>query len=552
MLLAFMLSPVHIMANSVDEVPSITPKVTGIADLQLADHVVINEAKFTPTDSEWVEIANPTASDVDISNWHILTDDGTSSEHTFYFPAGTILTAESAIVITRNATNFKIDADANPAGVDADFQTEYTTGSDVPCMLATAGGVNTTEWVLQNSDEALALYDESDTLVDMFGWMDGLSDTGDDAVFTNFWPLRFYNSDDVGYTESMSRFPDCWETNTSLNQDLEELTYSVKIASVPTPGVINLDNLAPVISDNSHTPWVPTPNDNVTFYADVIDDISVVSVDLVYSSDNFATNTTVAMALDAGSLYNCTVLNTSLIVDQTYTYCFKAVDNIGAASYYYNGYMNFTVRNSYPFISEIAFQGEQYIVIHNPGSAAVNLTNWIITDEGASGSVDNLGSYSSAWQFPLFELAAGADVVIAIDGTGFETIYGNDADFQMNGTNEFTNMTCLGFGGTTDTFDLYGGGDQILLLSETDVVDAMIYHDWSSGVFVADSFLTSVDISEATIGQILICTLDTDDPATDFALAAGGVGAVPEFGFTSYFLLVLLVAIPIFITKKRK
>jgi hypothetical protein len=72
------------------------------AQSSMADHVVINEVDINPpgddsaSPTEWVELYNPTSSDVDIGGWQIAST--TVLKQTLTIPAGTII--ESGQFIT--------------------------------------------------------------------------------------------------------------------------------------------------------------------------------------------------------------------------------------------------------------------------------------------------------------------------------------------------------------------------------------------------------------------------------------------------------------------
>jgi len=71
--------------------------IPAIAQSSMADHVVINEIDINPpgddsaSPSEWVELYNPTDSDVDIGGWEIAST--TVLKQTFSLPIGTVIEA---------------------------------------------------------------------------------------------------------------------------------------------------------------------------------------------------------------------------------------------------------------------------------------------------------------------------------------------------------------------------------------------------------------------------------------------------------------------------
>jgi len=74
---------------------------------QITD-VVINEIFYNSSinfgSQDWVELYNPQTTDVNLSNWQFKDSD---DNHVFYIPGGTIIKADSFLVLCRDALNFK-------------------------------------------------------------------------------------------------------------------------------------------------------------------------------------------------------------------------------------------------------------------------------------------------------------------------------------------------------------------------------------------------------------------------------------------------------------
>jgi hypothetical protein len=91
---------------------------------QITDHVVINEVDTNPfgddslTVSEWVELYNPTDSDVDLSGWEIAST--TVLKKTFTIPDGTIISPEKHLTFTYAKVWFTDSSESvelrNPSG----------------------------------------------------------------------------------------------------------------------------------------------------------------------------------------------------------------------------------------------------------------------------------------------------------------------------------------------------------------------------------------------------------------------------------------------------
>ena len=110
------------------------------AQSSIAGHVVINEVDINPpgddsaTPSEWVELYNPTDSDVDIGGWKVAST--TVLKQTFTVPAGTILEAgqfltysyktvwftdNNEVVELRDQNGFVVDATPLLSDIQSDF-----------------------------------------------------------------------------------------------------------------------------------------------------------------------------------------------------------------------------------------------------------------------------------------------------------------------------------------------------------------------------------------------------------------------------------------------
>ncbi|MDC0208982.1 lamin tail domain-containing protein [Nitrosopumilus sp.] len=130
----------------------------------ITDHVVINEVDTNPFGddslaiSEWVELYNPTDSDVDLSGWEIAST--TVLKKTFTIPDGTIISPEQLLPFTyakvwftdsselielRNSSGDVIDKTPLISDLENDFlswQRSYDGHTDWEFSLGNAGGSN--------------------------------------------------------------------------------------------------------------------------------------------------------------------------------------------------------------------------------------------------------------------------------------------------------------------------------------------------------------------------------------------------------------------------
>ena len=130
----------------------------------ITDHVIINEVDTNPFGddslaiSEWVEIYNPTDSDVDLSGWEIAST--TVLKKTFTIPDGTVISPEKHLTFTyakvwftdssesvelRNSSGDIVDNTPEISDLENDFmswQRSYDGHSDWEFSLGNAGGSN--------------------------------------------------------------------------------------------------------------------------------------------------------------------------------------------------------------------------------------------------------------------------------------------------------------------------------------------------------------------------------------------------------------------------
>ena len=130
----------------------------------ITDHVVINEVDTNPFGddslaiSEWVELYNPTDSEVDLSGWEIAST--TVLKKTFTIPDGTVISPEQMLTFTyakvwftdssesvelRNSSGEIIDKTPEISDMDNDFkswQRSYDGHTDWEFSLGNAGGSN--------------------------------------------------------------------------------------------------------------------------------------------------------------------------------------------------------------------------------------------------------------------------------------------------------------------------------------------------------------------------------------------------------------------------
>ncbi len=316
-----------------------------------ADHLLITEFVVTPTDGEFIEIYNPTASTIDLSDYY-LSDavtgndnryvdivDGSATTYTSdfiaRFPAGATLGADAFAVVSMHD--------------DADFTAEYGTlpdyeindasgGTDGIADMVDPGGLIGGSAGLSNAGEMIILFhwDGASDLVDDVDyvvWGDlaeavdktGLAKDGpdvdtdpttylDDTPVSSQAPVDLDGGGDDPHDFGFSAaravpFVETGETGaggnglTGHDETSEDLTVlgNWSVHAAPSPGTADAD-VPPVISALAYSPCIPEAGELVTVTADVVDD-DLDTVSLLYSLDGVVFDTT-AMVNTVGDTYS--------------------------------------------------------------------------------------------------------------------------------------------------------------------------------------------------------------------------------------------------------
>jgi hypothetical protein len=171
----------------------------------------------------------------------------------------------------------------------------------------------------------------------------------------------------------------------------------------------------------------------------------------------------------------------------------------------------------------------EWLEIFNNGGAAVDLTNWKIGDEEASGGT---GATEAMFAFPAGTVIAPGEVmVIAVDADRFLTVYGFLPDFELFGSAAnnllVPDLTVYGaWDPDGGLINMSNSNDQALLLNPSDAAaDAA---SWGN------TFAFNPALSGGTPDGQSYYRLDPysdTDTAADWALTPGGgstPGIIPE------------------------
>ena len=206
----------------------------------ISDHVVINEVDTNPfgddsqSISEWVELYNPTDSDVDLSGWEIAST--TVLKKTFTIPDGTIIspgdfllfnyeklwfTDSSELVELRNDDGVIIDTTPFIVDLENNFsswQRSYDGFSDWEFSLASAGSSNGKFIEFSNSSPVVVTV-SSDKLIYNFDDTAIIQGTVSEHVFVEIPTFQaepiLINISGTNYEQVVSLYPD-----SDLNYDI--------------------------------------------------------------------------------------------------------------------------------------------------------------------------------------------------------------------------------------------------------------------------------------------------------------------------------------------
>ena len=225
----------------------------------ISDHVVINEVDTNPfgddskSISEWVEIYNPTDSDVDLSGWKIAST--TVLKKTLTIPDGTIIGSDKLLKFThekiwftdssesvelRNSVDEVVDKTPFISDLENDFlswQRSYDGHSNWEFSLASAGGSNGKLSISEESSsiEITLLSDKSQYNFDETAIIAG---TVSEKVYVEFPTFQtepiLINISGPNFERTVSLYPDSnlnYETTLDLVQVLgiSEGTYDVTV-----------------------------------------------------------------------------------------------------------------------------------------------------------------------------------------------------------------------------------------------------------------------------------------------------------------------------------
>ena len=243
----------------------------------ISENVVINEVDTNPfgddsqSISEWVELYNPTDSDVDLSGWKIAST--TVLKKTLTIPDGTIIGSDKLLKFThekiwftdssesielRNSVDEVIDKTPFISDLENDFfswQRSYDGHSNWEFSLSTAGGSNG-KLSLSESSSVIEITSLSDKLIYTFNETAIITGTVSEKVFVEFPTFQaepiLINISGPNFEQAVSLYPDSnlnYETTLDLVQVLgiSEGTYDVTINYAGTSTTISFSVVSEII-----------------------------------------------------------------------------------------------------------------------------------------------------------------------------------------------------------------------------------------------------------------------------------------------------------------
>jgi len=308
------------------------------------DHVIISEIVLVPTEGEYIKLENPTSQAIDLSDYYITDATDTGGGNYYYnLPSGSNYWSGSGTdFIVRFPAGFTIDAGGEVVlaiGSDSDYQGQYGSQPDLSLkddMLPAVTGettVGAADFFLANDEETLVL----------FTW-DGSASTVRDVDYL-LWGGTTYAVDKSGVSGYASDTPVAQQEfmpNHVGGEKLQRVGGEGTEAQSGGNGVtghdetsenlsgtwqvVSVGNTKPAISNIALTPADPKVGDSLTVSAQVTDDGSVASVELVYSFDS-GTNQTKSMPLITGSTYRTGI--SPFQSAGTLNYYIRAADDTG-------------------------------------------------------------------------------------------------------------------------------------------------------------------------------------------------------------------------------
>lgn len=247
-------------SNGTPLTPAGTFPLTAAAQtLFLHDHLLISEIVPLPTNAEYIEIFNPTAQTVDLTNYYLTDQSDSTLTNTYYqLPSGKFDSGNTADFIVRFPMNAQIKpGETITIAIDgADFQATYGTpatyscrnaaGSSIDMFIPTAGG----NWSMGPIAPFASLFDTGESVV-LFHW-DNDTDLVQDVDYVFYGNAASVGSYNLLWDKTGAAV-DGPDNDTTPSQYLPETPVAQQsaapVATAPNNGIQRVD-----FSEGTETP----------------------------------------------------------------------------------------------------------------------------------------------------------------------------------------------------------------------------------------------------------------------------------------------------------
>lgn len=347
----------------------------------VVDYVIFSEIFYdtpgTDSDEEWIELYNPTASQIDISGYVIVDNNGTGSTYTF--PAGSVIDGGSFFTVA-----------VNQAGFNALYTADAHQYGGIPA--------------LNNTGDALLLLDDSGATVDQVAWEGGAS---------SGVPSGWGTGPTASTGESMVRT--AFDTDTDTDADWGTAPNNGDPATIEVT-----DTTAPVISSVA-TSGVTETEATISWTTD----------EPANSQVNYGTTTSYGTSAGSGSYVTShTVTLTGLSAGTEYFYQVVSTDEAG----------NTAVDETYSFttdappaanlpdilITEVFYDTpgneskEEWVEIYNTTGQEISLNGWQLVDDNGNGQSFTFSN--------KHKISGYSYMTLALDRKAFRNLYNKNAD----------------------------------------------------------------------------------------------------------------------------
>ena len=321
---------------------------TSVYAQTISDHVVINEVDTNPLGddsqsiSEWVELYNPTDSNVDLSGWEIAST--TVLKKTFTIPDNTIIspgdfllfnyektwfTDSSELVELKNSVGNVIDKTPSITDLENDFsswQRSYDGYSDWEFSLSSAGGSNGKLSISEDSS-LIEITSSSDKSVYNFDETAIIQGTVSEKVYVEIPTFQaepiLINISGPNFEQDVSLYPDYnlnYETTLNLVQVLgfSEGTYVVTVnyAGATTNTSFSVESKIIQVDDDVNSVFSIQTDQNEYLLAQSILITGITSEIVPFESMKFTVIDPTGEQINSGNLFTVDgEFNTSILIN---------------------------------------------------------------------------------------------------------------------------------------------------------------------------------------------------------------------------------------------